>query len=500
MYKYIKLSLLTFLFLFSFSCSDFLEVENMNDPDTQGVLSSPEGIKALTGSLFNTWFTAEQNNVYSPGPALWVMADWGTVTFANYGCVDMSKEPREFLNNNPSYGYHSVYRVWYSNMYAVITSANDVIKAINNGMQIGNNGSETPMVKGMAYFMQSLGNGYVGLIFDKGYPSDETTDYTTLQMQDYHASINMAVSQLEKAIAIFEANDFTLPTEWMNGTYTNEDMAKIAHSFIARLLVYSPRNTTERDAVDWTKVLQHAQAGITTDFSIEGDGNITDRKWMSYYKYYMARPSWGKVDMRVLHMLDASIPSHWPEGGLGALPNNGFMNSTDHRAATDFEYNSSNNRPERGIYRWSTYRYSRFDSYISANFFAPIVLMRKAENDLFIAEAYARTNQLDPAKGIINAGTRVTRGQLPTITSNDPAVILNAIFYERTIELPLTGMGIEFFDMRRNGLLQTGSLLHLPIPGQQLEVLGLPIYSFGGIDPQYGVSNQDVAINGWYTP
>jgi|GEM_PF-4381755 len=47
MYKYIKLSLLTFLFLFSFSCSDFLEVENMNDPDTQGVLSSPEGIKAL---------------------------------------------------------------------------------------------------------------------------------------------------------------------------------------------------------------------------------------------------------------------------------------------------------------------------------------------------------------------------------------------------------------------------------------------------------------------
>lgn len=499
MNKYIKL--ITFVWLFSsVSCSDYLEVQNINDPDTLSVLSSPDGVKALTGSLFNTWFTAEQHNLYSPGAALWVMADWGTVTFANYSCVDMSKEPREFLNNTPSYGYHDVYRVWWSNMYGIITTSNDVIKAIDGGLVIGANGSETPMIRGMAHFMQGLGNGYIGLVFDKGYPSNENTDNTTLQQQNYQASISMAVSQLEKAIVIFENNSFTLPTEWMNGTYTNLDLAKIAHSFIARLLVYSPRNTTERDAINWQTVLLHAQAGITQDFAIEGDGNITDRKWMSYYKFYMARPSWGKVDMRVLHMLDASIPEHFPEGGITSLPNNGFMTSSDYRATTDFEYNSYNVRPERGIYRWSSYRYSRLDPYINANFFAPVTMMRKVENDMFIAEAYTRTNQINQAKTIINSGTRISRGHLPVITSNDPTVILNAIFYERTLELPLTGMGVEFFDMRRNGLLQTGSLLHLPIPGQQLEVMSLPIYTYGGINPQYGVPNQDVAINGWYTP
>ncbi len=498
MNKYSIYSLLTLFLLAVPSCTDYLQEENLNNPNTDAVMSTPVGVKALTGSLFNTWFNAEQHNLYSPGPSLWVMSDWGTVTFANYSCQDMSKEPREFLNNTPSYGYSSVNRVWWSNMYSVITSANDVVKVVNNGMKIGTNGNETQMVLGMAYFMQGLGNGYIGLIFDKAYPSDEFTDYATLTQQDYHASINLSVLQLEKAIAIFDANSFTIPVDWMNGNYTNVDLSRIAHSFIARLLVYSPRNTTERDAVDWGKVLTNAQAGITNDFSIQGDGNISDRKWMSWYKYYMARAGWGKVDMRVLHMLDSNIPANWPDDGISTLPNNGIMDTQDSRGLSDFEYNSSNDRPERGTYRWSTYRYSRLDDYINANFFAPVVMMRKSEIDLFIAEAYTRTDQLSAAVSIINSGTRVTRGNLPALASNNKDEILNAIFYERTLELPLTGMGIEYFDMRRNGLLQDGSLLHFPIPGQQLEVMSLSNYTFGGINPQYGIPNIDVAVNGWY--
>ena len=169
------------------------------------------------------------------------------------------------------------------------------------------------------------------------------------------------------------------------------------------------------------------------------------------------------------------------------------------QAYTDFQYDINNDRPERGLYRWSSHRYRRFDGYIDADFYEPVVMMRKAENDLFIAEAYLRTEQFDLARDVINNSTRTTRGNLPNITNN-PDEILNAIIYERTIELPLTGMGIEFFDMRRIGQLQDGSLLHFPIPAQQLQILKLPIYTFGGIDPQFGTPNQDVSVGGWYVP
>ena len=496
-YKYF----IALLILLSISACTKLEVKNINNPDRDHVLSTPEGLKVLAGSLFNQWFQTEQHNLNSPGPAMWVMADWGTVTFANYSCVDLSKEPREFLNNTPSYRYHRNIRNFWRNMYSVLSSANDVLTGIDKGIQIGENGEETPMVKGMAYMMQGLANGYIGLVYDKSYPSDETTDLELLTVQSYQASIDMGISQLEKAIQVFDNNQFTLPQEWMTHPYTNEDLSKIAHSFIARLMVYSARNQAQTDAVDWQTVLNHTQAGITQDFAIEGDGNGSDRKWMSWLKYYMARPSWGKVDMRVIHMLDPSLPANWPAAGLSALPNDGIMNSPDHRATTDFGYNSSNNRPERGMYRWSTYRYKRFDSYITSHFFAPVVLMRKAENDLLKAEALARLNRYNDAATILNDanGTRKSRGHLPNV-SNNGLDVMAAIFYERTLELSLTGMGIEYFDMRRTDQLQDGSLLHFPIPAQQLEILQEPFYTFGGIDPQYGVPGEDVAIDGWYTP
>lgn len=499
MKKLFNIIIIGFVSSLMLTCTD-LEVENINEPSTEFILTNPEGIRALSGSLFQNWFYYEQHNLESPGPAVWCMADWGTVTFANYGTLDMSVEPRISLNNSPSYGYHQNYRNYWRGMYGVVTSANNVVKAIENGMQIGTNGSETMMVKGMGHFMNGLGNGYIGLIFDKGYPSNEFTEYETMQESNYKESINMAVASLEKAIQIFDHNNFVIPAEWMNGnTFTNADMSKLSHSFIARLLVYAPRNTTEAAAVDWQKVLLHAQNGIDTDFSIMGDGNITDRKWMSWYKYYLARVTWGKVDMRVVHMLDNSQPEHWPDAGFAVLPNGGVLNSADARATTDYQFNNYNVRPERGLYRWSSIRYKRFDSYINANFFAPVVMMRKAENDLFIAEAQWRLNQFAPAATIVNASTRVTRGNLSPV-SNDPTAVFNAIFYERTIELPLTGMGIEFFDMRRRGLLQGGSLLHFPVPAQQLEVMQIPFYTYGGVNPQYGTPGSDVSVNGWYNP
>ncbi len=499
--KNIKLYITVFVLSFAYTgCYDTLEVENINNPDREDVLTDPDGIIGLTAGLFNTWFIQEQHNFGSPGPALWVMSDWGTVTFANYATRDMSEEPRIFMDNSPSYGYHSTIRNFWQKMYAIVTTANDVVFAVDSGLDIGDNGEDNMMIKGMGYFMQGLGNGYIGLLYDKAYPSDENTDYGTLEVTDYQASIELAITQLKKAIVVFDNNSFNIPADWMNGnSFSNTEMSQLAHSFIARLMVYSPRNEAETNALDWNAILMHAQNGITQDFNIEGDGNGGSRKWMSWYKYYMARPNWGKVDMRVVNVLDNTIPPNWPEGGIGGLPHDGRIISSDLRVLSDFQYNTANNRPERGLYRWSTYRYSRLDSYFNANFFAPVIMMRAAEIDLFEAEALLRLGRLSEAAAIINSGSRVMRGNLPNVAVDETA-IRDAISYERTIELPLTGMGIEYFDMRRNDRLQDGSLLHFPIPAQQLETIQEPFYTYGGLNPQFGVPGQDVAIDGWYRP
>ena len=73
--------------------------------------------------------------------------------------------------------------------------------------------------------------------------------------------------------------------------------------------------------------------------------------------------------------------------------------------------------------------------------------------------------------------------------------VLDAIFYERDVELIMIGMGTAFFDMRRRDMLQKGTPLHLPVPGAELEVLMIPNYTFGGEDHADGINTSD---GGWF--
>ena len=46
-----------------------------------------------------------------------------------------------------------------------------------------------------------------------------------------------------------------------------------------------------------------------------------------------------------------------------------------------------------------------------------------------------------------------------------------------------TAGGLPLYDHRRVDDLQAGTLRHLPVPAKELEVLQLPLYSFGGVGP-----------------
>ena len=73
--------------------------------------------------------------------------------------------------------------------------------------------------------------------------------------------------------------------------------------------------------------------------------------------------------------------------------------------------------------------------------------------------------------------------------------MLEAIFYERDVELIQTGYGIAFFDMRRRDMLQPGTMLHFPIPAKELMVMQMPLYTFGGVANADGINTSD---GGWF--
>ena len=112
---------------------------------------------------------------------------------------------------------------------------------------------------------------------------------------------------------------------------------------------------------------------------------------------------------------------------------------------------------------------------------------------MYKAEALLNSNDVIGAATIVNSGTRTTRGNLPDVAANAEAVY-SAIQYERFIEFAYTGMGLSFFEMRKEDLLQKGTPLHFPVPGSSLDAIPEDYYTFGGTT---GVSGSDYSAGGW---
>jgi hypothetical protein len=350
----------------------------------------------------------------------------------------------------------------------------------------------TPLVNAVAYFTQGLSLGYLGLLYDQGFIITHETDLTQeIEASSYSDMVAAAIASLDKCIEISNSSSFTVPSSWLPGEpWTSAEFAELASSYAARFMVFAARNKDEDNATDWNKVYNYAKNGIQKDFAPLAD----DIQWYSLYQTYSIYPGWGQIDMYTINLMDPDMPAKFPSTGLFSdLPNNGQASSDDARLESDFEYLSSCPfRAERGYYHFSSYRYSRLDTYIST-WTEPMPVFRKAENDYLIAEAALRTGKVQEAADVMNASARVTRGNLPELPA-DAAQITEAIHYERFVELMLTGMGIQYFQMRKENLLQPGTILHFPIPGAQLEVMQMEYYTFG---PGVGTAGVDYSNGGW---
>jgi hypothetical protein len=470
------------------SCAD-LNVTNLTEPDSARALANPEDLKGLAGGALKVAHTAAQD-YDGPAMAMDVMADHSTCSWGNSAMRDLSSEPRKGFNNSLTYPYFPVIRAPWESWYSAISSVNDVLKAIEkDGVKIGPDGADNPMVLAWCYFVSGVTHEYLGLTFDKANVIFWDSDLSTLTLQPWQDLIDASITLFDKAIEIADANEFVIPTTWVAGqTITNVELSRLANSFAARALVYGSRNKAHNDAVDWTKVLNYTNKGIQQDFAPE----IGDKyNWNDTYFAQLTYSGWGRVDNRIVNILDHSKPSRWADGNTAGY---GIATSTDHRLVTDFEYLSQQAfNPTRGYYHFSSYRHVRY-AYVTASVWygdKPKPTFLAWENELMKAEAKLRKGDVPGAVAILNSptGARKVRGQLPDVTSTVAADVLRIILDERDIELFFTGMGISYFDMRRTDRLLTGTILHFPVPATELEITNVPVYTISGSPDGINISN-----------
>ncbi len=487
--KYIFTVTLFFIVVGFSSCTKELDVEYNNKPNKDIVFSDPGNVYSIAKSSFYNWFMATNSSI-SPRMAMWVAADQGTCSWANSGMYHLSMEPRIAFNNTTSYTYAYIFETFYSDMYGTLNQTTNVLKAINKGMVIDINGSDkTELTRAFAYFVHGITMGYLSMVYDKVYIVDENTNTTDIPVSGYREGTEEALKSLDKCIEICNANNFTVPDDWINGSsYSSSELAQLANSFAARFLVYMPRTKAENDQTDWNRVLNYANNGIQRPLSPYMDNST----WISWFRIYTVRPGWARIDCRIINLMDPRYPWRFPDDGH----NPSKPQSDDKRLQTDFKYNSVNNmKPERGYYHFSNYEYTRYPYAISTRI-GEVTDFSVAENDLIKAEANARLGNLTEAINIVNNGSRTQRGLLPPLSSNTNINnLLKAIFYERDIELIQTGFGIAFFDMRRRDMLQPGTLLHFPIPAKELMVMNMPLYTFGGVANADGINTSN---GGWF--
>ena len=497
-------------------CQD-LAVENKNAPDRAVAFSQPGDVVNLVKGTFADYWRSVQE--CSRGALFYsTLADENSSSWANWGMRDMSSEPRIAWDNSSTYSRASSTSFpWFAH-YRGISNANDALQAIARAEEEGsadNNiftraGYDTQRLKAFAKMNQGLMHATLSMIFDQAFIVDETVDLENdeLELKPYTEVNQAAIQMLKDARSLAQSGSFTFTAteDWIFGLdVTSGDMVKLINSFIARFTVQVARDEAERAAVNWSEVISLIDSGITEDFAPVGDddGAIED-DCLTFYG--QNGTTWSRADYRTIGPADESGGyADWLSKPLKdrfvfdiVTSDRRIVGDPDDPTVdgTDFEY-QGNNGPfpaARGVYHYSSHNHKRYQYFLSSGGNGAMPHMIMTEMDMYKAEALLRTGGSAAVVADLINKTRVERGMLNPATGSDPAgsskdaqshldsaSLWAKLKHERRIETFQTAAGLAFYDDRGLGDLVTGTPVQFPVPGSELETLGLQIYTFGGV-------------------
>jgi len=482
-----------------------LQVPNENNPDRERVLAQATDIEGVIGGALLIWWGGSQYS--SPSWALSTAADEGTMSWGNFGMQQLSSEPRVAWPNDPAWTYRAMTQTpWYGN-YGALSAVYDGLTSIATNPTAASD-IDVNRAKAFAKLVQGMSHGYLALFYDSAFVFDENVNLETdvLTLKPYPDVAAAAYAELQEAITIANANSFTIPNEWFDGNpMTNTQLARFAHSLLARFMSQMPRSPGERAALNWNTIIGHVDAGITSDIEIVSN---TDRFWKSlqWYGYQVTNTTWARADYKTIGWLDTSGRfATWLATPV-ANRNEFLLDTPDRRIigaggnktdGTDFKYMGPSRFPSaRGTYHYSFYGGSRYANYPASNGTAPARWMTTVEMQHIKAEGLLRTGGPTQAVADIINATRVTRGQLPPALATD-ADLMDKLIYEKRIEGYLLCSGCAYFDRRgfgppaptgpafHQGPVE-GTPAHFAPPGLELNVLQKPLYTYGGVGNEGG--------------
>lgn len=513
------------------ACADFLTAENFNNPDVLRVFAEPAAIEQAIGSSYqlcrNLAVGTDIQNQMN------VMALERYSQLGNFLMGVRVAIPRSPILNNRSAS--QAQPETFSGWSRQARFAANALKALDHHLESGRTlGSPAQDLRARAvgFFGVGCNLGWLALVYDSaGVVNHRMNAEDVPPLSSYAAVITAALANLDSAVIIAQhpgasgIGGFPAPAHWFgtNALDANQ-FVRLVRSYRARFRAAVSRSPEERSAVDWNAVIADAENGLNRDLMVRvgtGTGwfgrngfidiNVGNQMplflWgfadvSGAYAAWIARPFDARTEFLVV-----TPDLRWPSG----LTREAQTSATVPTGAYDALPYVSHSPDLLSGDAWgiSRYFFSRYGYLSRTGGLKDYPDFLKSELDLLAAEGYIRTNRLSDAAAKIDL-SRVSRGGLPAlsgfITGSSQAVpggtqcvpqvpqppaftttacgtILEAMKYEKRIEMAYHALGSWYFDARGWGDLLENTPLEYPVPVLELDARNMPHYNLGGGGP-----------------
>lgn len=335
------------------------------------------------------------------------------------------------------------------------------------------------------------------------------------------------------------SSGFPTPVGWLynnaiDNTAGTSTFMKLCNFFQAYFRANVARTPTERAAVDWAAVRDDALAGLTATMSVTTGGG---QGWGIAQNQVYVRGSWGQLNQLIGGMADSTgaqfeawlaaattakvpfvvrtVDRRFPQGTTRAAQQTASGAGTSPiptGVCALCYYKNRNSGDEPADPFTSYYDFFRTQSWYNppVSSAGPTPVFLKETNDLLLAEAYIRRGEFTLAAPLIDisrtrnslpalAGAWAATATLttpvpggsacvpripvgPTYTTTACGTILEALKWEWRMETAYMAYIAQWHAGRGWGDLPEGSVLHWPVPYQEMDSRGLPFYNLGGVN------------------
>jgi hypothetical protein len=422
---------------------EVLNVENLNNPDVQRAISTPDGIENVLKNGFVQILGATHGSTTAIWPAAQATALESYGSVANFGLNLRASIPRSVIDNtrgNPTAAenlrdFQELFLR--GRLIANAIGSFDDLRAANSTVSIGSDFQDL-RARSFGFFGMALANGEAALMYDsvgvvnpklaRGNPPEVPP------LVSYSDAMPIALNQLDTAIALAnQAKAVTsssqksafLPVEWMRTTSAPtslDDYIRLLYSVKARLRAGVARNPTERAAVDWTAVVSDASKGITKDWVLDLNAN---EGWSGAWLSQSAVSNgWSGMTPAIIGMADTTSgyadwialergsrapfliqtpDSRFPSGATRAAQTTNSPAKASSMSSVYFRARPSGEDEPGASYGNSYYDQTRFNTgYRAAGSKGPWIWMAQAENDMLEAEGLIVLGRAPEAATLIN--------------------------------------------------------------------------------------------------